>query len=868
MGKSHLRGALSEFVALIAVGCLLATGEARAVESEPVILQNKYIQAAFSLTDDAWRLARIMREDGSDALEIDSDEFEILLFDGSRFTIDDYKVTGPVRQSAGEGLRTFEATYIRSDNSGGAPPRLTVTYALGQEPWLRKSIRIEMAEGKMIDRLQVARFSTPSKPSRGGEGQPVFIDDWFFGVDYPGFYSWHANDFVEPDFNYRHHYTIDFEGRDKESKARDGLVTLYHFPGYARQQEYGRWGIDGKTAVLGIARKQGDSAELALFDYIAATRKPPRSHLHFNNWYTHEAKAITVDSYVNETFKAFRDNLASYGARLDAMVPDHGWQNTKTYKRIFEPKLDDTHDPLPEIAKALREAGTGLGMWIALDGTNTGIEAGLKLGYREAYKEGFDRSQYKWMGGKSYFDMLDPNYLRDLKESIRYLIEEAGVDYFKHDFNHNFTTHYITQRHAREACLDTTLDILEYERELCPEVFQNYTNGTWFTPWWLQQANTLWMMSGDAGGNGAWPQVCQLKDATTYRDSWFFQSFNNPERCVRPIIPIANFMTHGILHSSKKSYMDEDDLLEDWSNYVVMYYARGTMLKELYINHERLNADQWKVLGMASAWAVANQERLVNTVLIGGDAGQGQVHGCVSWVDGRAIFSVRNPDRREQTLEVPFDRSVYYRGEFGRPYHARAIYPFVEEAPWRLTSGESFSVTVPGDSVVVYEIEPGAARSAKQALAKPLPSFEATTAPEGFALDLQIPDEEFPRNDLIVQSWALVDAELEINGHAAKPTRVREGRSWTLFVYDMRLYKGRKIRAEAKLTAMPEAGLTPQGGADVEVWLLADRKVDAPAVKQAPNLPFAISQNHRRLTQELIAKSEIIVASSSGRNLR
>jgi hypothetical protein len=68
---------------------------------------------------------------------------------------------------------------------------------------------------------------------------------------------------------------------------------------------------------------------------------------------------------------------------------------------------------------------------------------------------------------------------------------------------------------------------------------------------------------------------------------------------------------------------------------------------------------------------------------------------------------VRNPDRCFQTLEIPFDASVYYRGSLNRPFKARAIYPYVEEMPWKLVSGQTFEIGIPGDTAVIYEIDPG-----------------------------------------------------------------------------------------------------------------------------------------------------------------
>lgn len=172
----------------------------------------------------------------------------------------------------------------------------------------------------------------------------------------------------------------------------------------------------------------------------------------------------------------------------------------------------------------------------------------------------------------------------------------------------------MTERHARERCLDVTLDLLAYERSLHPAVFQNYTNGSWFSPWRLQHVDTLWMMSGDSGNNTSWPQVSLRDNATTYRDSWIYQSFNNPQRCPRPILPVANLMTHGILYSQKKPYTDFKDPLREWSDYVVMHLARGTIVKELYVTIDLLDEDHWMVLGKAAAWAQKNQDWLINTV--------------------------------------------------------------------------------------------------------------------------------------------------------------------------------------------------------------------------------------------------------------
>jgi len=811
--------------------------------ADRVVLENDFLRVELGQAAGTWRNTRIARVDGSDALKLDNDEFEILLFDGSRFTVDDYRAKA-VDHEAG----TFTVIYEREAAAIKAPATVTVTYALGAGPYLHKDVRLGMQKGEKIDRLQVLRFSCGEKASRGGEGQPVFIGNWFFGVDYPGFYSRHSDGFAEPNFRYKWHYTIDFEGRDKEFAPRKGFVSCFHFPGYAKERADGSWGITGKRAVMGLSRKKGESAELALIDYIDETRLPPRSYLHFNNWYSAKAKNLAIPVFVDDVAATIQRHMKAHGANLDGMVPDHGWQNGKTFSRIFEPKegLD-----LAALQAALERIGVGLGLWMAIDGTNNGHSRGREVGYKPAYTDGFDRSQFKWMAGnKVYFDILDPRYQRDLRESLRHMIVDGKINYIKHDFNHNFTSAYLSQRHAREACLDVTLELLAYERELNPRIFQNYTNGAWFSPWWFQHAHVIWMMSGDSGGNGSWPQLSLRDGATAYRDSWLHQSFNSPDRCVRPLIRIADLMTHGILLTKKKPFTDFKDTLYDWSNYVVMYYARGTTLKELYIDNELLDDDHWKVLGMASAWAQAYQDRLLNTVLIGGDCGVGEIYGYVSWVGDKAILTARNPDRRTQTLTVPFDASVYYRGEPGQRYHARAIYPFVEEMPWTLTSGQAFTVDIPGDSILMLDITPGGPKSEQAVMPGPLPEASAEIHEDSFTASVAVPDEDMLRYDLLVQAWGSAVPKLSANDQGFEP-RLQDGGRWTLSAYDLRQYRGKTLTLRGRLVPSPNANTRSKGKKPYELWIVADRPVPAPVTTAKETLPFPISQNQRRQTMRL-----------------
>ena len=844
--KNQIKHGIFYLTILLGVTCGLNLSVAANTVDNPresIVLANKHIKASFMKDGNSCRMALISRKDDSDAVVIQSDEFEITLFDKSRFTVEHYLVEDV--EYHGKELNVF---YTRHSNTPKkAPEKVKVSYKIAEGPYIYKDVQLEMQKGMKVDRLQVMRFSTKSEALRGGFGQPVFIDNWFFGINYPCFYSRHSNNFTEPNFHYRWHFTIDLEGGDKEYAPREGLVSLFHFPGEAKQLGIGSWGIKGKQAVIGIAEEKEDGPELGLLDYINTFRKPSRSYLHFNNWYTPEAKAITVESFVNDVGVEIKSNLEKYGAKLDAMVPDDGWQKISGFKRIYEPQYD-----LTAINTELRKLDIDFGVWVAIDGTSTSVSVGEEIGYEIANPESFKKYQERtsYWGPQRYFNILNPKYQKDYKMAAKYLLEDCDVRYIKHDFNHMYTYNHLSERHAREACLDVTLDLIEYERQLNPKVLINYTNGTFFSPFWLLYMEYLWMNSGDTGTNTEIPQLCKLDDATSYRDNHFYRSFNNPEKSVRPIIPIADFMTHGILHATTVQYFTPDvDPIQDWLNYIVMYYGRGTLLKELYISPKMMTEEMWKALGTASAWAQKNEDIMRNSVLIGGDAGKGQVYGYISWQGDKAILTVRNPVHRPQELSVPFDATVYYRGNTGQPFRAKAIYPFVEEMPWKLTSGKTFSVHVPGNSVMVYELAKGKAITDSIITPENLPPItQAFSSESNYSITLQVPDEEFPHFELLLYHGkldALAPSLPIIDGLAQQPTRSTK-KGLIVTAHDLRKYRGKTITI---------TGETPSDKEQVnKAWLVVDRKVVSSnkTISKNNELPWAIGQEYRRITKEVL----------------
>lgn len=163
--------------------CLFST-LAWAADRKTARLANEYIRADIELVDAVWAHCGLSRADGSDAMKLASDEFEILMFDDSRLTAKDYEVTCFGRKAGNGGSQSLVVQYKAKAAAGKAPRGVTVTYPLGKGPYVHKTVTLAMNKGDRIDRLAVLRFSTPIRASRGGRGEAVFVGNWFVGADY------------------------------------------------------------------------------------------------------------------------------------------------------------------------------------------------------------------------------------------------------------------------------------------------------------------------------------------------------------------------------------------------------------------------------------------------------------------------------------------------------------------------------------------------------------------------------------------------------------------------------------------------------------------------------------------------------------
>lgn len=697
------------------VGAFLFLFTNNVIQAQQVTLKNDLVQRTFSYKGGAWRTTKFSNIDGTRLLQVTSDEFNILPLDGDKsLSVTDFtSVVKPKFYKRGD-TSFLEIRYkpkaAALKNAACPDELIAYHFVVKGQRFIRKQIKLLFNKDATVDRLEVERFVAKGDQSGGGRGEPVFVDNaWFFGLEYPAGYT-RCKDGNFP-VSFGRYYDkvgnysfIDLEGRDVASDCAPGTIRLMHFPGYSVPKQK-QFQILSKTSVAGFSSKYGDIKH-DFMQYLATLWKAPRSFLNYNNWFDRSAKNLKGENFVN-VYKRYKDILEPYSVKIDAMVPDDGWQDRTGLWKPLPAFFPNGDADLTLLSKKLKDEGTGLGLWLSLNSYNNSIDWGLKNGYREAKRNSYFK-QYN-----RYYSLSATKYKEDILKRVPELAKMGDLVYFKHDFNElcdldSGNNHPPTDRHGHEANLDVALEILTATRKVKPEIFQNLTNWIWLSPWWLQYADYLWMLAGDDGINGNTPEISTKAMFSTDRDTYIWRLYGNNQD--RPLVPISRLMTHGVLQTSAE---DKDIPLQDWMDYVLMHYGRGTLLKEWYVSLDAMTADQWKTLCNVHNWAKEHEKELNNAQFVGGRPDEGNVYGYIGWDHDKATLVARNPGANTQKLIIPFNETLGFYGADGEMYVTNVVYPYRDSYPSSFIAGKNMEIEIPGYSTMAFEIESGELVSAK-----------------------------------------------------------------------------------------------------------------------------------------------------------
>lgn len=440
-----------------------------------------------------------------------------------------------------------------------------------------------------------------------------------------------------------------------------------------------------QSFVLGVA--PAGQLRRAFLHYLERERAHPyRPFLHYNSWYDtawnpfalNETNCIEAIRLCGERF------IRPHGVTMDAMVFDDGWDDPKTLWQ-FHQGFPRGFTPLTETC---REYDTRLGVWLSpFGGYGQSKEQRIKFGREQGYEI-----------NATGFSLAGRNYYGVFRQACVNMIRKFGVNHFKFD---GIATGMYASGGA-EYVLDTEamrrlmLDL----RQEDPNLYINLTTGSWPSPFWLHYADSLWRQGDDMGLAGKGSKQQQW---LTYRDQ---EVYRNVVRKA-PLYPLNSLMTQGVAYSRHGSAGEPTFNSAGFKDDVRAFFGSGTSLQELYIQPDKLTAQDWAVLAEAAKWSRANADVLVDTHWIGGDPAKLEVYGYASWTPRQGIVMLRNPD--DHAHDFALDVGAAFELPAGAPKQFSLRSPWMEDAakPTLLAmTGQSVTLQLKPFEVLLLEATP------------------------------------------------------------------------------------------------------------------------------------------------------------------
>lgn len=422
----------------------------------------------------------------------------------------------------------------------------------------------------------------------------------------------------------------------------------------------------------------------SFLNYLESERAHPyRTFLHYNSWYDIGYGKPYDAAAVQDVIRAFGGELVSKrGVKLDSFLLDDGWDDPRSLWQMNA----GFPNGLAPLTKLARQYGAGLGIWLSPWG---GYHEAKRLRLDYGKSQGFEANS----GG---FALSGQKYFGRFREVTREFVQ-SGVNQFKIDGTGNADS--VVSGSQFDSDFAAAIRLMEDWRRWSPEIYINLTTGTYPSPFWLRDADSIWRGGDDAGftGLGNWrEQWMTFRDAQTWRG--VVQA--------GPLFPLNSVMLHGIVYAHQAEHLDSDPG-RNFGNEVRSFFGSGTQLQELYISHRLMSDEDWDLLAEAANWSRRNADVLRDTHWVGGDPGKLQVYGWASWSPRMGILTLRNPSDRPQTLALDAE-TIFELPE-------QAPHKYCGRSPWRsdkaqqavgMVAGQPYSFSLRPFEVLTLELAP------------------------------------------------------------------------------------------------------------------------------------------------------------------
>lgn len=635
---------------------------------------NKYLELRFQQAGDRVTAAALVNRIVGRTIKLSGDDFALNFEGQPTLHSADFSV-GKVTQAKIPGGQQLSMHLAQR----GGTSKLTIVYELLDENFfLRRHLEFAPASPLPLRAVEVwnvglagkcssqemgppeyMRFNVWGVEGKKGFGQPVFLDDTFWGLEFPAGYN---------------HYG-------------DGVVTLTHFPG---RTVAGRF--VSKTAVLGVTPAgQVASRFRSYIEHARGRPRQPEVQVDYNTWTT---VSPATESNSLDLITQFRTNLFEpYGVKFDSFTMDDGWDEKNSlwdlrasgFPRGFKPLLD-----------ALQPMGTKLGLWLSPSSGYEHAGWGGKHGYTQD-------ATFNW-----FLCQSDPSYRRAICRVVLELIRQNDVGFFKMDgfcasCDTNQHPHHLDGDFAREANVDAFIELITAMRKTKPGVYLDPTSGMWASPWWLWYVDSVWCDTYDGTAPAVVPSPNGFDGATTSRDALLRRRM-----AMNPGFDPGAFETLGV-YLDPTLAIEPQTFFDNWQDNAMMVAGRGNRLLTFYMNPAQFPnpLKDWPFLAGLISWTRHHAATLARTEMILGDPYRLEAYGYAHFTGQRGILALRNPFIQTQTVRVKLDETTgWTAGEAGRAsYSASLVYPHHETLRQRLRFGDSLKLELQPYQTVLVQIE-------------------------------------------------------------------------------------------------------------------------------------------------------------------
>lgn len=382
------------------------------------------------------------------------------------------------------------------------------------------------------------------------------------------------------------------------------------------------------SAVIGVARP--GQMRRDFLAYLERERAHPyRTFLHYNSWYDLGYFNPYDEAGALDRIHAFGEELTrKRGVKLDSFLFDDGW---------------DRHDSLWEFNSGFADGFTAVRKAAEQYDADPGVWMSPWGGYGKPKQE---RIAFGKAAGYEIVDggyaLSGPKYYAAFRDVCMKMMRDDGVNQFKFDGTGNVDT--VVPGSQFDSDFAAAIHLIGELRAAKPDVFINLTTGTWPSPFWLMDADSIWRGGEDDSTAGVGP----------YRERWItYRDAQTYENVVQngPLYPLNSLMLHGMIFAQHHRELSKDPH-NDFRNEVRSYFGTGTQLQEMYITPSLLSRQNWDDIAEAAKWSRDHADVLKDTHWIGGDPAWLQVYGWASWSPRMGILVLRNPSDKPQTMRL------------------------------------------------------------------------------------------------------------------------------------------------------------------------------------------------------------------------